>query len=80
MRSGTGEDLGTVTGVELDGAGRPARLAFVEGPGEPPRFVPLRFVREVAEGVVHLAGPRDGYHITRVGIRTMPDLAGEEEA
>lgn len=26
----------------------------------------LRFVRRIDEGVVELAGPREGYHITRV--------------
>lgn len=70
MRSGTGEDLGIVVGVQLDAAGRPRKLAFRERTGDAPRFVPLRYVREAKDGVVRLAGPREGYHITRV----MPDL------
>jgi len=75
VRSGTGEDLGEVVGVELDASGQPRKLAFRERAGDAPRFVPLRYVREARDGVVRLAGPREGYHITRV----MPDLADSEE-
>lgn len=71
--SGTGEELGVVVGVENDRFGRPKKLAFLERGSGIQRFVPLRFVRDIEAGVVRLAGPREGYHITRV----MPDLMGE---
>lgn len=76
--SGTGEDLGLVIGIDHDANGRPRKIAFLEQPGDEPRHVHLRFVRSIGEGVVVLAGPRDGYHITRVR-RAMPDLAAEED-
>lgn len=66
LRSGTGEELGVVVGVENDRFGRPKKLAFVEEGSAEPRYVPLQFVRDVKEGEVTLAGPREGYHITRV--------------
>lgn len=65
--SGTGEELGVVLGVEDDRFGRPKWLAFAEESGAPARKVRLDYVRGVSEGVVRLAGPREGYHITRVG-------------
>ena len=65
--SGTGEDIGVVVGVEPDRFGRPKKLAFLEEGAAAPRFVPLRFVRDIRDGVVKLAGPREGYHITKVG-------------
>lgn len=46
--------------------GRPKKLTFVETEGGPVRHVNLRFVRRIQDGVVALAGPREGYHITRV--------------
>ncbi len=68
LLSGIGEDLGVVVGVQADRHGRPKWLAFVEDPasGHPPRLAPLRVVKRFANGVVHLKGPREGYHITRV--------------
>jgi hypothetical protein len=79
--SGTGEDLGVVVGIEHDAFGRPKKLAFVESEGDEPRFVPLRFLREVRDGAVRLAGPREGYHITRVRapIRRMREWVGDDE-
>lgn len=64
--SGTGEWLGVVTGVQDDRWGRPKHLAFVERDGGEPRRVPLRVVRRVESDGIHLAGPREGYHITRL--------------
>lgn len=64
--SGTGEELGVVIGIESDRFGRPKWLAFTEDATSPPRKVRLDFVRGVEEGVVRLAGPREGYHITRL--------------
>lgn len=65
--SGTGERLGVIDGVIDDRWGRPKHLSFREpGAGGASRRVPLRFVRGVAQGEVRLAGPREGYHITRV--------------
>lgn len=66
LYSGTGEDLGIVLGVERDRMGHPKWLKFLEGPGAPPRKVRLDFVRGIEDGAVHLAGPREGYHITRL--------------
>lgn len=77
VRSGTGEDLGVVVGVQFDANGRPRRLAFHEEGLDEPRSVPLRFVRDVRDGVVSLAGPREGYHITRVG-RVMREPEDDE--
>lgn len=83
--SGTGEELGHVLGVENDRDGRPKKLCFVEHDGDEPRFVPLRFVRDIQQGVIRLAGPREGYHITRVRhpggavSRVMADPADEDE-
>lgn len=64
--SGTGEDLGIVTGIQADRHGHPKWLAFEEEPGAPSRLAPLKFVKSFDEGVVTLKGPREGYHITRV--------------
>ena len=64
--SGTGEDLGTVLGVERDRFGAPKWLAFLEAPDAPPRKVRLDFVRGVDAEGVRLRGPREGYHITRL--------------
>lgn len=64
--SGTGEDLGIALDVESDRFGRPKWVRFVEADGLPPRRVQLRYVRGVEEGVLRLAGPREGYHITRI--------------
>ena len=64
--SGTGEDLGVALGVEHDRFGRPKWLSFQEEPGAAPRRVKLDFIRSVDEGEVRLAGPREGYHITRL--------------
>jgi hypothetical protein len=66
LRSGSGEDLGVIVGVENDREGRPKKLAFLEDGARSPRYVPLRYVRGIDGGVVQLAGPREGYHITRV--------------
>lgn len=66
LRSGTGEDLGVVLGVLCDRTGHPKWLRFLEAEGAPERKVRLDFVRHVADGVVRLAGPREGYHITRL--------------
>lgn len=63
--SGTGEDLGWAIGVERDRDGIPKWLTFTED-GVHARKVQLRFVRGVQAGVIRLAGPREGYHITRV--------------
>lgn len=65
LLSGTGEDLGVVLGVENDRRGHPKWLSFTED-GVHARKVQLRFVRRVDGGAVRLAGPREGYHITRV--------------
>lgn len=64
--SGTGEELGRVLGVLADRTGHPKWLRFQETAGAPERKVRLDFVRGVREGVVRLAGPREGYHITRL--------------
>lgn len=64
--SGTGEELGVVLGVVCDRFGLPKWLSFAEADGAPPRKVRLDFVRGVRDGAVRLAGPREGYHITRV--------------
>ena len=64
--SGTGEPLGVVVGVELDRWGAPKHLRFVEPGSDVPRRAPLRVVRHVDEDGIHLAGPREGYHITRL--------------
>lgn len=53
-------------GVVCDRSGLPKWLAFSEGDGCPQRRVRLDFVRAVGDGAVRLAGPREGYHITRV--------------
>lgn len=65
--SGTGELLGTVVGIEQDRWGRPKHLRFVEPGGVEARRAPLRVVRRVEPDGIHLAGPREGYHITRLG-------------
>lgn len=64
--SGTGEELGTILGIERDRLGHPKWLTFIERGDVPPRKVRLDFVRDVSDGRVRLAGPREGYHITRV--------------
>ena len=64
--SGTGEELGTILGIECDRFGRPKWLRFQEDAASPERKVRLDFVRRVEAGEVRLAGPREGYHITRV--------------
>lgn len=64
--SGTGEELGTVMGVEQDRRGIPKWLTFLETPGAPLRKVNLEFVRGVDAQGIRVAGPRDGYHITRL--------------
>lgn len=69
--SGTGEELGRVTGVVAGPDGRARKLAFVEEDGDEPRFVSLKFVRAIVDGKVRLAGPREGYHITRVRQRSL---------
>lgn len=66
LYSGTGEDLGVVLGVLRDRAGHPKWLRFVEAEGAPERKVRLDFVRAVDEEGIRLAGPREGYHITRL--------------
>lgn len=72
--SGTGEELGRVVGVEAGRDGHPKHLLFVEEDGLAayPRRVPLRVVRGVDAGGVRLAGPREGYHITRLHAPTEP--------
>lgn len=65
--SGTGEDLGDVCGIEEDRWGRPKHLRFLERGTGHERRVPLRVVRRVGAGEIRLAGPREGYHITRLG-------------
>jgi hypothetical protein len=55
-----------VIGVAHDREGHPKKLAFLERGATEPRYVPLRYVRGIDGGVVRLAGPREGYHITRV--------------
>jgi len=82
--SGTGEELGHVLGVENDREGRPKKICFVEQAGDEPRYVPLRFVRDIRHGVITLAGPREGYHITRVRLpgavgRAMADPVDDED-
>lgn len=64
--SGTGEELGFAVGVERDRFGEPKWITFVEEDGLPPRRVKLRFVRSVGADGIRLAGPREGYHITRL--------------
>lgn len=64
--SGTGEDLGTIRGILPDRRGLPKWIEFVEDDGTL-RRAPLWSVRGVGAGVVRLAGPREGYHITRLG-------------
>ena len=74
MLSGTGEDLGLALGVVLDRHGHPKWLSFTED-GVHVRKVQLRWVKRVGADGVRLAGPREGYHITRV-TRAMRDLDG----
>lgn len=64
--SGTGELLGVVVGIDLDRWGRPKHLRFQEPGSTEPRRAPLRVVRRVDGDGIHLAGPREGYHITRL--------------
>lgn len=52
-------------GIEPDRHGFPKWLAFTED-GIHARKVNLQFVRRVEGDAVRLAGPREGYHITRV--------------
>lgn len=68
-------------GVENDREGRPKKICFVEHEGDEPRYVPLRFVRDIRDGVIRLAGPREGYHITRVrgAGRVMADPIEDED-
>lgn len=65
--SGTGERLGVVVHIENDRFGQPKHLTFLEPGATHARRVPLRVVRRVDEDGIHLAGPRQGYHITRLG-------------
>lgn len=55
-----------VQGVENDPAGLAKWLTFLETNDAPLRKVRLEYVRDVREGSVRLAGPREGYHITRL--------------
>lgn len=64
--SGTGEELGTILGIEHDRHGQPKWLTFLETPHAPPRKVRLEHIRQIHDGTIHLAGPREGYHITRI--------------
>jgi hypothetical protein len=64
--SGTGEELGRVVGLVQDRDGRARKIAFLESDGSEPRYVPLRYIRSIRDGEIRLAGPREGYHITRV--------------
>ena len=66
LLSGIGEELGLVLGVEHDKFGHPKWLSFQEQGAAAPRRVRLDFVRGVTGDSVVLAGPREGYHITRV--------------
>ena len=66
LYSGTGEELGVVLGVQRDRMGHPKWLRFLEADGAPERKVRLDFVRRVDGDGVRLAGPREGYHITRL--------------
>lgn len=52
-------------GIERDRDGYPKWISFTED-GVHARKVQLRFVRAVGPQAVHLLGPREGYHITRV--------------
>ena len=69
--SGTGEDLGLALGIERDRHGHPKWLSFTED-GVHVRMVQLRWIKGVDADGVRLAGPREGYHITRV-TRVMRD-------
>lgn len=71
--SGTGEELGVAVGIEQDRFGEPKWITFVEADGAPPRKVKLRYVRSVDGECIRLAGPREGYHITRVHPAVKPD-------
>lgn len=55
-----------ILGIEHDRAGFPKWLTFLERPGATVRKVRLDLVRDIAQGRVRLAGPREGYHITRL--------------
>lgn len=66
LYSGTGEELGTILGVENDRTGAPKWICFLEGPHTPARKVRLDFVRAIMPEGVMLCGPREGYHITRL--------------
>lgn len=65
-----------ILGIEHDRAGFPKWITFLERPGAPVRKVRLDLVREVAEGRVRLAGPREGYHITRLYADDLPMRSG----
>ena len=64
--SGTGEILGRAVGIEPDRHGMPKWMTFLEDGSDEPRRVKLMFVRGIADGTIRLAGPREGYHITRI--------------
>lgn len=64
--SGSGEDLGVVLGVLYDREGHAKWLRFREADDAPERKVRLDYVRSIEDGRVRLAGPREGYHITRL--------------
>lgn len=55
-----------VLGVLRDRMGHAKWLRFTETEGAPERKVRLDFVRHVDGTGIRLAGPREGYHITRL--------------
>lgn len=69
-----------IVGVQHDAEGNVRKIAFAERDGDEPRFVSLKFIRHVGDGTVRLAGPREGYHITRVRgpTRVMRDPQDED--
>lgn len=71
--SGTGEPIGRVVAVEVDETDRPFAVRVREdGPGPArERFVEIENVHAVDGDSVRCKGPRQGYHITRLGGATL---------
>jgi len=67
--SGTGEPIGRVVGMEVDETDRPFAVRVREhGPGDARfRVVELEHVHAVDGDRIRCKGPRQGYHITRLG-------------
>lgn len=65
--SGIGEAIGVVIRVQAGRDGGPRRLWVREDGSGRLREIDGRFVRSLEGDEIHLKGPREGYHITRIG-------------